>query len=335
MEPSRTARGDNPRRHRKLFSTIASLLGEGRLIHFGTESGFYIGASGGQKQGCKRLLGAGQWGSPWRLQVMAADVETIKELAEPCPRAEKIWSRYPMGPLGLRLGLKVDWLDQVEPHPRRVTFVVPFDAWVREMLSRTGPLLCLAWSRQCDPKVAESIPELCHTLNLEQTVLDLGMVYPTLLSDGFIGHAELERALGERILLSSDQATPLRFTRFRPEARLIVVEGDTERTRRRLKMLRESYSVVERLLLLVSEETARTCFADDPAVQVLQPERAEAQVQEVLDSFGEEVSAPVVLIEGVSREHPEGARLMERLEETAEQFINTENPGYAGHRGLA
>lgn len=251
------------------------------------------------------------------------DYGKASEWVEVAPDCAPVWARYPMGPLLTRLRpLKVEC--------RRLKVTVPFQERLRELLGKVGALMAEFSGSGAPP---------CEVLRVEGfagrqlgvTELDLSGSLRYVRQVGFISARELGELVSGPLLLTAEQPTPQRFTRFRPEARVVVVEGEPERVRRRLKMLRESYSVNENLLLLVSQEAED--YFEGGEVRCLgsleSPAEYGEKLFETLEELENEEESWIVLIEGLPREG-EGLPVMERLGLFAEKMINTENPGFSG-----
>ncbi len=254
--------------------------------------------------------------------LLLPNYDAVSEWVESHPDCAAIWQRYPMGPL-------VTMLRPLHLEFRRVGVAVPYHQGLRELLNETGPLLADVVPETPPPSALEvnGFTGLQH----EVTVLDLSGSLRYIRQLGFVTTRELKSLLSGPLLLTADRPTPRRFTRYRPEARVVVVEGEPERVRRRLKVLRESYSVTENLLLLVSDEAGQYFEGDEVRLMgsLDQPTVYGEKLFSTLEELETEEESWIVLIEGLPRDG-EGLAVMERLGLFAEKMINTENPGFSG-----
>lgn len=339
MSPARlTLALDNLKRQGDRLRQAVGMLQKGQLLLVPTELGYMVAARADRSEPVEKLM---SWaGESWSYPaiVLVANPGQLKELAREVPPAvSRLCSIFWPGPLVLTLWRGEKAVPALSSGMTKLSFTAPFHPLAQALVEQCGFPLAAVPARHEAP-VDGRLEWREPPLELEPTVLELTAAQPRLTSLGFVSVEELTLALdGKRPVLSSDQATPHRFTRYAPAARLIVVEGDPERAARRIKFLRDTYVMTEKCALLLTQESAVQWFEGVGDVRVV-GSRQDVEVlgrglQGALREIETRGSATVVLVEGVPREGA-GVELMELLTRSAHQVINTEDPGFAGQAGM-
>ncbi len=320
------------RGQRRDIAKALDSLEAGGLVVFPTELGYRCGASLAKPISIKRLREKTERADERPFTVAIYSSQDLDELVQIPELAEKLWDVFWPGPLVCLLPVG-DNLPELVTSTRKLGIHAPSHPVGRQLLRDSGPLVTTSQN----PTVADFRIELRESpLNLMPTVVDLAVSPPRVLESGFISHRELERAAEEKFLLSSESGAPLRFTRFRPEATLIVVVGEPPRIARRLRFLRDHHIRDESVRVLVTDEMAEEFFPETPGVTRLgsrgRLEEVEAQLFLHLGEL-EKQSSGVVLI-GLPSEESQNSAVMDRLEQLAHQVIKTDNPGYSGQAGI-
>lgn len=328
---------DHPKRQSDRLRQAVGILQKGGLLLVPNEIGYVLAARGDRSETVDRLLGEG-WSYP--ATMLVSDLSQVGPLvgslpAEAAPLSQIFWP----GPLVLTLARGEKAMAQLSCGQTKLSFLASSHPLAQAMAEQCPFPLATVPARPGDEERAQGRLEWRDLpLGLEPTVVDLTSSPPRVTSLGFVSVEELTLALeGRRPLLSSDLATPQRFARYAPAARLIVVEGDPERAARRIKFLRDTYVMTEKCCLLVTRESAERWFDGVGDVRVV-GSRSDVgalgrELQAALRDIEARGSASVVLVEGVAREGA-GMELMEQLTRSAHQVINTEDPGFAGQAGM-
>lgn len=329
---------DNLKRQGDRLRQAVTMLARGQVLRLPTELGYLAAARADQDEAVERLLAcAGEhWAYP--ATVLVNQPEQLRELTrEVPPEVSALGSIFWPGPLVLTLWRGEKALPGLSSGLTKLSFTAPFHPLAQALVEQCGFPLATVPPRLPDGVQGE-LEWRDPPLDLDPTVVDLTGTRPRVTALGFVSVEELTLALGgHKPLLSSDLATPHRFTRYAPAAQLIVVEGDPERAARRLKFLRDTYVMTEKCCLLLTRDSAERWFADVSDVRVVgslsDVEAFGRELQAALRDIEARGSATVVLVEGVPREGA-GMEVMEQLTRAAHQVINTEDPGFAGQAGM-
>ncbi len=339
-------------RNGDLLRRAANLLRRGGLVAFPSDCGYAVAARGDDAGGLGRLaeLMERPPGRPWTLYAADAGqgLNHFKDPDEVLRRvAEVLWP----GPLTVLARRGEGLPESVHCGLAKVAVHVPAHRLARAFLDLCRcpvvgvrvrpPRESLSLSREMllefhGPRLEAILEGQEPPGNLELSVLDLAGPIPRLVRQGFLGVQDFQRLLGRPPLLSSDLPTPARFTRYSPEARLVVVEGESDRVAHRLKFMLEAWGGRESALLVTSA-LAQGALAGLPGLEVMpgpdRPEELAGFLFGRIQSLEARDSMRLILVEGLPREGP-AAAVMERLVRVAHQVINTEDPGYDGQGGL-
>lgn len=339
-------------RNGDLLRRAANVIRRGGIVAFPTECVYMLGCRADDPEAVKRLCAVRRRPSDVPLTLYCAHAsEAEPYVREPSELVQRFASLFWPGPLTLVLPRGAAVPDAVTAGLAKVAIRVPSHRIAQTFLEFCkGPVVATtarlpgglppvdrdavyaAFGGEIDLMLEGREPPL----GLEPTVLDLTGRDPRIVRLGFVRPREIERLAGRPVVLSSDDPTPSRFTRFSPEARLVVVEGEADRVARRLKFLRDTLGGKDAYALLLTPGMAEA-FQGEPGVHVLPDPTAPEDLSEalfgLLRRLGDHDSLALILVEGLPREGPTAAT-MERLTRVAHQVINTEDPGYAGQGGM-
>ncbi len=326
---------DNLKRQGDRLRQAVNCLQKGQLVQLPTELGYRLAARADRPESVERLMAAAGESWAYPATILVANPAQLAEMAREVPSGVKaLASIFWPGPLVLTLGRGEKAVPRLSAGLTKLNFQAPFHQLAQALAEQCSfPIATVPARAQGEVRLEWRDPPL----DLEATVVDLTASQPRVTALGFVTIEELTLALGKRPLLSSDLATPHRFTRYAPQAQLIVVEGDPERAARRIKFLRDTYVMTEKCCLLITRESAERWFEGVGDVRIVGSRDDLAglgrEIQAALRDIEARGSASVVLVEGVSREGA-GVELMELLTRSAHQVINTEDPGFAGQAGM-
>ncbi len=339
-------------RNGDLLRRAANLLRRGGLVAFPTECGYVLAGRADDPEVLQRLAGLRHRppGLPWTLYCRDSPEARIY-LGEPADLVGRVSAILWPGPLTLLARPTSRVSPSLSSGLAKVAVRVPGHRLAQALLGlcRCPVAACVARKPGGTPmaSAAEVVQVFGVGLEvvlegrdpagfLESAVLDLAGASPRVIRMGTPGCAEIQQVLGRPPLLSGDQPTPGHFTRYSPEARLVVVEGDSDRVARRLRFLAQTTAGRDSVALVVTPLLGRGTLAGQPGLHILpepdQPEELAARLFDLLRSFENNESLRLVLVEGLPREGAT-ADLMERLTRMAHQTLNTEDPGYAGQAG--
>lgn len=351
-EPAPILTVANLDRNGDLLRRAANVVRRGGIVAFPTECVYMLGCRADDAESVKRLCAARQRPDDMPLTLYLSQASELGPYRRaPSEVADRLAEVFWPGPLTMVLPRSEAVPAPVTAGLAKVAARVPNHRVAQRFLEHCKVPVAATTARLpggLPPVDRDEVHALFGTridlmlegreapLGLEPTVVDVTGPDLRLIRLGFVRPAEIERAAGRTLVLSSDSPTPSRFTRFSPEARLVVVEGEADRVVRRLKFLRDTLGGKESFALLVTPALAES-FQGDAGVHVLpDPANAEALSEDLfgtLRRLEDRDSLALILVEGLPREGPTAA-VMERLTKVAHQVINTEDPGYAGQGGM-
>ena len=197
----------------------------------------------------------------------------------------------------------------------RLTAACPWHPLMQELLSRHGPLLWQPLPEELARELEEGRElsgqeyEKTRLLRwpeeespLEASLLDISTRPWRLLHQAFVAGDELERFLGEPMILSQERAFPRRpIQTYVPEGRTIIVEAeDAEELPAAVQTLREQVPPDAYLRIYLDEATAHTHFPDDREVRVYGElsdlERVRRRLQAMLERQNRRFGKRILLI---------------------------------------
>ncbi|MBE5961080.1 MAG: threonylcarbamoyl-AMP synthase [Lachnospiraceae bacterium] len=235
------------------FALAASLLKEGQLVAFPTETVYGLGGDALDEMAAKRIYAAKGRPSDNPLIVHIADASDIEKLAVDIPKtAYALAGRFWPGPLTMILK-KSD----IVPYSTTggldtVAIRMPSDEIARELI-RTSGLYIAAPSanssgrpsttkaehvkEDLDGKIAMILDGGAVTIGLESTIVDLTGEVPMILRPGYITKEMLEEAIGtteydkavvnkEKNVTIVAKAPGMKYKHYAPKGDLTIFEGE-------------------------------------------------------------------------------------------------------------
>lgn len=247
---------------RTIIETAGTILKEGGLVAFPTETVYGLGANALDEEAARKTYAAKGRPSDNPLIVHIADKDALQDIVEYVPEgtdrlAEKFWP----GPLTMifRKSDKVPYgttggLDTVAVR-------MPDDEIARELILAGGGYVSAPsanTSGRPSPTTAQHVADDLSgkiemildggsvNIGVESTILDMTSVPPVILRPGAVTKEMLEEVVGEvevdRTILSDDstqvpKAPGMKYRHYAPKAQMVLIEGTPSDTVRAIKQL--------------------------------------------------------------------------------------------------
>lgn len=235
----------------KMIKEAATLLREGQVVAFPTETVYGLGANALDSKAIKKIYLAKGRPDDNPLIVHISDVEQLNDLVTSIsPQAQKLIDNFWPGPLTLVMAkstlvppLVTGGLDTVAvrmpAHPIALKLIheaqLPIAAPSANISGKPSPTTAQHVWQDLQGKIAGLIDGGHAGVGVESTVLDLTTDVPTILRPGGITLEELKAVLGDVKLdphLSNKELAPkapgMKYTHYAPEAPVFIVEGNLE-----------------------------------------------------------------------------------------------------------
>ncbi|AQR53574.1 L-threonylcarbamoyladenylate synthase [Lactobacillus delbrueckii subsp. bulgaricus] len=226
-----------------------SLLREGELVAFPTETVYGLGALATRDDSVKKVYAAKGRPSDNPLIVTVADEAMMRPYAKEVPeRAEKLIKHFWPGPLTILLLAKEGALpESVTGGLPTVAFRCPDDQMTHDLIAKLGyPIVGPSANTSTKPspttsqhvyhdlkgKIAGIVDGGETEVGLESTIVDLSVNPAVVLRPGKITPEEISQVLGEEVLINrgqvSDKDVPkapgMKYRHYAPSAQVYVVD---------------------------------------------------------------------------------------------------------------
>ena len=264
-----------------IIKKAATIIREGGLVAFPTETVYGLGADGFNPEAVKNIFVAKGRPNDNPLIIHIAEDKEIFRLARQAdkdPRVSQLISRFWPGPLTLVLAKQKTVPDEVTAGLDTVAIRMPQHPVALALIKACGaPLAAPSANRSGYPSPTtgqhvyadlggriEAILESGPTgVGVESTVLDLSTDAPVILRPGGVTREALVTVLGNVYLdpgLSDPRQTPkapgMKYKHYSPHAEVILVQGARARVAAKIKELTFQYSAQgKKVGLLLTRET--------------------------------------------------------------------------------
>lgn len=235
----------------------------GGIVAFPTETVYGLGASAYDDKAVKKIYEAKGRPSDNPLIVHIADVCDVEKVAREVPEvAKKILDKFAPGPFTIILKKRMDISDTVTAGLDTVGVRIPSHPVAREFIRAAGvPIAAPSANLSGKPSPTRE-KHVIHDMNgrvdaiicggessvgVESTIIDLTQDVPTILRPGGITLDDIIKVCGEAVVdknvLKSVKADEqpkcpgMKYTHYSPDADVIVVEGEKEKTERKIAEL--------------------------------------------------------------------------------------------------
>ncbi|HHY06692.1 MAG TPA: threonylcarbamoyl-AMP synthase [Clostridia bacterium] len=251
----------------EIIKQAATLIRQGGLVAFPTETVYGLGADGLNPQAVEKIFKAKERPTDNPLILHVADFATVGRLARQVDeRATKLISAFWPGPLTLVLPKQKSIPNEVTAGLDTVAIRMPRHPVALALIKASGtPLAAPSANRSGYPSPTtgqhvytdlagriEAILESGPTgVGLESTVLDLSGTVPVVWRPGGVSLEELTAILG-----TVEMKTDLKYTHYAPRAEVVLLQGSTVKVAAKIKALVDDYSGQgKKIGLLLTAET--------------------------------------------------------------------------------
>lgn len=327
------------------ISKCSSILKEGRLVAFPTETVYGLGANALNPEAVNRIFTAKGRPADNPLIVHIASLSQLNELVLEVPDQVKLLSdKFWPGPLTLVLKKKdivpditTGGLDTVAvrlpDHKVALDLLnhcqLPVAAPSANLSGRPSPTLAQHVVADLAGRIEAIIDGGQTGIGVESTVISLVEEQPTLLRPGGITYQELTEVLGEikidsavKAELESENSSALapgmKYKHYSPEAEVILVEGEAKRTAQKITELADKYLAKgDKVGIMATEENSSLYTAGQIKIMGSRNRLSvvSANLFRLLRSF-DDLGVDIILIEGVSSQGL-GLAIMNRLRKAA------------------
>ncbi len=228
---------------KKIITRAVSVLSQGNVVVFPTETVYGIGASALQAKAVKKIFKAKGRPSDNPLIVHVASDEQLRMLVSEIPdKAKQLIKKFWPGALTIifRKSSKVPMI--VTANLDTVAVRMPSHSLARVIIQEAGPVAAPSANISGRPsgttarhiiedlqgKVDLIIDGGKSLIGIESTVIDVTVEPPIILRPGYITKEQLERVIG-KVLVSGHKtkvkSPGMKYSHYSPKAQVIVVEG--------------------------------------------------------------------------------------------------------------
>lgn len=234
---------------RKIMEEAGTLLKNGQLVAFPTETVYGLGANALDAEAASKIYAAKGRPSDNPLIVHIADMESLPLITEEIPEAavklaEKFWpgpltmvfKKSDAVPYGTTGGLDTVAV-RMPSHPIALEMIRWGGGYIAAPSANTSgrpsPTLAAHVADDLDGIIPLILDGGAVGIGIESTIVDLTEEIPTILRPGFITKEMLEEAVGTVQIdkgLSENSKTPpkapgMKYRHYAPRAELVIVEG--------------------------------------------------------------------------------------------------------------
>lgn len=320
----------------------ASLLRQGEVIAFPTETVYGLGADATSKQAVDKIFTAKGRPADNPLIVHLADKQKIGEFTTDIPdTAHKLIEALMPGPLTVILKSSGRIAENVTAGLDTVAVRIPDHPVARALLQACGlPLAAPSANQSGKPSPTKS-DHVYDDLNgriagildggetgvgLESTVVDCSGEVPVILRPGGATREQIQAVIGNVMMdpaLAEDGGKPkspgMKYTHYAPASPLWLIEGDVSFLQRQIDACKRNGQKVG---VMASEETAKQLEAENllSLGTKERPEEAAARLYDTLRAF-KQSDVDVILCETFLAEGV-GEAIMNRLEKAAVKKVS-------------
>lgn len=329
----------------KVIDRCASIIKNGGLVAFPTETVYGLGANALDGQACRGIFAAKGRPADNPLIVHIASVEDMERVAGSLPdRAYKCMDRFWPGPLTIVVPKNSNIPDTVSAglstvavrmpdHPVALALIrvsgVPIAAPSANTSGRPSPTSAEHVREDLGGKINAILDAGPCRVGVESTVLDLTSPNPVILRPGGISREQLEDLLGQPVAfdrgLTDQNVTPrspgVKYKHYAPKGEVILLEGSDNRIIARIKQeLSTAREKKLKVAILCSRELAEQVkYLEADNLIILgsrqKPETVAAAIYGALREC-DRTGSQLILTEGFAR-NGIGAAIMNRLEKAA------------------
>lgn len=264
---------ENKQDIQKAITKAVSILMEGGLVAFPTETVYGLGVNSINEKAVRKLFEVK--GRPFNnpLTYHLPFANGIKTFVEDFSPAAQIFSdKLLPGPLMLvfkksetvkslitggsnKIGIRVP--DNRVCHELLKKADFPIVATSANLSGRPAPVTAEQVLHDLDGKIDLIIEGIEQPLGIESTIIDITLTPPRVLRLGFISQEDIETATGIKVLLSTNNFKNQPFFKFLPKTTSYLIEGNQEDVVKRMSILSEQYYKKGKQAFIITEESSK------------------------------------------------------------------------------
>lgn len=246
---------DDEHNNKKIIQTAASILADGGLVAFPTETVYGLGGDAFDANAAEKIYAAKGRPSDNPLIVHISETEDLYKLSNDVPEmALKLAEAFWPGPLTMIIAKNDRVPATVTGGLNTVAVRLPEHKVARAMIKESGTFVAAPsanLSGRPSPTKAEHVIEDLNgrvdmiiddgaiEIGLESTIVDLTEAVPVILRPGYITMDMLSKVVGEVLLdkalmtgVKADvkpKAPGMKYRHYAPKAELTIIEGESQR----------------------------------------------------------------------------------------------------------
>ncbi len=276
---------DNKAPNKEIIEQAATILKNGGLVAFPTETVYGLGANGLDAAACKKIYEAKGRPSDNPLILHIAQKQALYEIVKCVPeKAEKLIDAFWPGPLTMIFEKKDCVPNEITGGHSTVAVRFPSHVVAQEIIKASAlPIAAPSANSSGKPsptKASHVIFDLEHKIDmivdggsaevgLESTIVDVSGKIPMLLRPGAVTKEMIEEVIGQieidpTILSkpSSDvapKAPGMKYTHYSPKADVILVQGDDiSKVKQKIKeLVKKDLQLGKKVGILATEQTKK------------------------------------------------------------------------------
>ncbi|EGG41764.1 Sua5/YciO/YrdC/YwlC family protein [Candidatus Nitrosarchaeum limnium SFB1] len=274
----------NPKKPQiKKIDQCVSILRKGGLVAFPTETVYGLGADGLNPKAIKKIFQAKNRPSDNPLIFHISNKKDVKKYTKDIPAtAEKLIEKFWPGPLTLILkkssiipkiatgGLNTIAI-RMPSHKIALSLINslgnPIVAPSANLFGKPSPTLAKHVLYDLDGKIDAVIDGRNSVIGIESTILDLTTKTPTILRPGKISYEELKNLLkkvkyhpsllGKKSKLLKVKSPGMKYKHYSPNAKIILVEGNTKNTQKKIHELIKKFQQQKKLIGIINNKNIK------------------------------------------------------------------------------
>ena len=278
----------------KDLDKAASIIRDGGLVAFPTETVYGLGGNALNKESSKKIYEAKGRPSDNPLIVHVSDISEVAPLVKNIPdKAKKLMDAFWPGPMTLVFEKSNIVPDETTGGLDSVAIRLPANTVARELIKKSGvPIAAPSANQSGRPSPTTSSHVICDmngkidmiidggssTVGLESTIIDVTKDRPLVLRPGFISLEDIIETIGDAgydpaILKKPDKnykpkAPGMKYRHYAPKAPLRIIKGSDEAVTKKILSLSEEAKLQGKKLAIICQEERRKIYEDDAVVVI-------------------------------------------------------------------
>ena len=303
-------------RAKEILARAGSIIREGGLVAFPTETVYGLGGDGLNPESSKKIYAAKGRPSDNPLIVHVADMEAVEKIVEEVPReAYKLAEAFWPGPLTLIMKKNDKVPYETTGGLDTVAIRMPSNRIAMELIKQSGgyiaapsantsgrpsPTLASHCIEDLSGKIEMIIDGGAVGIGLESTIIDLTSDTPMILRPGYItpkmlgdvlGSVDIDRTIIDSTSTQKPKAPGMKYRHYAPKGQLTIVEGSQDAVIAYINARSKEASAKGQKVGIIGTDATKSLYSADVIKSVGKREDEETIAHElfkVLREFDEE-----------------------------------------------